>query len=74
MDITSLHAKNPKDLWKKVYDRIFPQEVVQSPPSDLNMHVCMNKDPCKSILYVYVHLTDSVFEEYQRAEGTKGSS
>ncbi|XP_036979442.1 cytoplasmic dynein 2 light intermediate chain 1 [Acanthopagrus latus] len=26
MDITSLHAKNPKDLWKKVYDRIFPQE------------------------------------------------
>ncbi|KAM8738996.1 cytoplasmic dynein 2 light intermediate chain 1 [Acanthopagrus schlegelii] len=26
VDITSLHAKNPKDLWKKVYDRIFPQE------------------------------------------------
>lgn len=30
VDITSLHAKNPKDLWKKVYERVFPQEVVQS--------------------------------------------
>ncbi|XP_078129821.1 cytoplasmic dynein 2 light intermediate chain 1 [Sander vitreus] len=26
IDITSLHAKNPKDLWKKVYERVFPQE------------------------------------------------
>uniref|UniRef100_A0A3B5AYK8 Cytoplasmic dynein 2 light intermediate chain 1 n=1 Tax=Stegastes partitus TaxID=144197 RepID=A0A3B5AYK8_9TELE len=26
VDITSLHAKNPKDLWKKVYERVFPQE------------------------------------------------
>ncbi|XP_028278955.1 cytoplasmic dynein 2 light intermediate chain 1 isoform X2 [Parambassis ranga] len=26
VDITSLHAKNPKDLWKKVYERIFPPE------------------------------------------------
>uniref|UniRef100_A0A665WUP9 Cytoplasmic dynein 2 light intermediate chain 1 n=1 Tax=Echeneis naucrates TaxID=173247 RepID=A0A665WUP9_ECHNA len=26
LDITSLHAKNPKDLWKKVYERVFPQE------------------------------------------------
>lgn len=37
VDITSLHAKNPKDLWKKVYDRIFPQEVVRSSTSDLNI-------------------------------------
>lgn len=26
VDITTLHAKNPMDLWKKVYERIFPQE------------------------------------------------
>ncbi|XP_056291860.1 cytoplasmic dynein 2 light intermediate chain 1 isoform X2 [Pseudoliparis swirei] len=26
VDITSLHAKNPKDLWKKVYERVFPPE------------------------------------------------
>ncbi|CAJ1067093.1 cytoplasmic dynein 2 light intermediate chain 1 [Xyrichtys novacula] len=26
VDISSLHAKNPKDLWKKVYERVFPQE------------------------------------------------
>ncbi|XP_070697416.1 cytoplasmic dynein 2 light intermediate chain 1-like [Pempheris klunzingeri] len=26
VDITSLHAKNPKDLWKKIYERVFPQE------------------------------------------------
>ena len=30
VDITSLHAKNPKDLWKKVYERVFPTEVVHS--------------------------------------------
>uniref|UniRef100_A0A8C6KD38 Cytoplasmic dynein 2 light intermediate chain 1 n=1 Tax=Nothobranchius furzeri TaxID=105023 RepID=A0A8C6KD38_NOTFU len=26
VDITSLHAKNPKDLWKKVFERVFPNE------------------------------------------------
>uniref|UniRef100_A0A3Q3SXN0 Cytoplasmic dynein 2 light intermediate chain 1 n=1 Tax=Mastacembelus armatus TaxID=205130 RepID=A0A3Q3SXN0_9TELE len=26
VDMSSLHAKNPKDLWKKVYERVFPQE------------------------------------------------
>ncbi|XP_061693186.1 cytoplasmic dynein 2 light intermediate chain 1 [Syngnathoides biaculeatus] len=26
VDITSLHARDPKDLWKKVYERIFPPE------------------------------------------------
>ncbi|XP_051936623.1 cytoplasmic dynein 2 light intermediate chain 1 isoform X3 [Hippocampus zosterae] len=26
VDMTSLHAKNPKDLWKKVFERIFPPE------------------------------------------------
>ncbi|MEQ2235232.1 Cytoplasmic dynein 2 light intermediate chain 1 [Ilyodon furcidens] len=26
VDIMSLHAKNPKDLWKKVYERVFPSE------------------------------------------------
>ncbi|KAI3363371.1 hypothetical protein L3Q82_011991, partial [Scortum barcoo] len=26
VDISSLHAKNPRDLWKKVYERVFPQE------------------------------------------------
>ncbi|KAG7228537.1 hypothetical protein INR49_007711 [Caranx melampygus] len=26
VDITSLHAKNPQDLWKKVYEQVFPQE------------------------------------------------
>uniref|UniRef100_A0A673BU25 Cytoplasmic dynein 2 light intermediate chain 1 n=1 Tax=Sphaeramia orbicularis TaxID=375764 RepID=A0A673BU25_9TELE len=28
VDITSLHAKNPKDLWKKVYERVFPPESI----------------------------------------------
>lgn len=27
VDISSLHAKNPMDLWRKVYERVFPQEV-----------------------------------------------
>ncbi|XP_041644690.1 cytoplasmic dynein 2 light intermediate chain 1 [Cheilinus undulatus] len=26
MDINSLHAKNPKDLWRKVFERVFPEE------------------------------------------------
>ncbi|XP_034040747.1 cytoplasmic dynein 2 light intermediate chain 1 [Thalassophryne amazonica] len=26
VDITSLRAKNPKDLWKKVYEHVFPDE------------------------------------------------
>ncbi|KAM8852128.1 cytoplasmic dynein 2 light intermediate chain 1 isoform 2-T2 [Synchiropus picturatus] len=26
VDITSLHAKTPKDLWKKVYERVFPPQ------------------------------------------------
>lgn len=29
VDIASLHAKTPKDLWKKVCGRVFPQEVGQ---------------------------------------------
>ena len=28
VDIVSLHAKNPLDLWKKVFERIFPPEVI----------------------------------------------
>ncbi|XP_068184394.1 cytoplasmic dynein 2 light intermediate chain 1 [Antennarius striatus] len=28
VDITSLHAKNPKDLWKKIFERVFPPEKV----------------------------------------------
>lgn len=27
VDVSTLHAKNPMDLWKKVYECIFPQEV-----------------------------------------------
>lgn len=27
VDISTLHAKNPMDLWRKVYERVFPQEV-----------------------------------------------
>lgn len=30
VDISSLQAKNPKDLWKKIYELVFPPEVVQS--------------------------------------------
>lgn len=30
MDTTTLHAKNPKDLWRRVYERVFPQEVDHS--------------------------------------------
>ncbi|KAJ0044061.1 hypothetical protein NL108_006239, partial [Boleophthalmus pectinirostris] len=42
-DVTSLHAKNPKDLWKKVYECIFPQETV-SEQREL-------KDPAKDPQY-----------------------
>ncbi|KAM9847858.1 cytoplasmic dynein 2 light intermediate chain 1 [Aulostomus maculatus] len=40
VDITSLHAKNPVDLWKKVYERVFPsqrtgeQKEVKDPAKD----------------------------------------
>lgn len=27
VDIGTLHAKNPLDLWKKVFERVFPPEV-----------------------------------------------
>ena len=30
VDIGSLHAKSPLDLWKKVYESVFPPEVLQS--------------------------------------------
>ncbi|KAM3606560.1 uncharacterized protein V6R79_018711 [Siganus canaliculatus] len=43
VDVTSLHAKNPKDLWKKVYERVFPQESV-SEQKEL-------KDPAKDPQY-----------------------
>uniref|UniRef100_A0A8D3DM90 Cytoplasmic dynein 2 light intermediate chain 1 n=1 Tax=Scophthalmus maximus TaxID=52904 RepID=A0A8D3DM90_SCOMX len=43
VDITSLHAKNPKDLWKKVYERVFPQEST-SKQREL-------KDPAKDTQY-----------------------
>lgn len=42
-DMTSLHAKNPKDLWKKVYECAFPPESV-SEQGEL-------KDPAKDPQY-----------------------
>lgn len=29
VDVSSLHAKSPKDLWKKVYEGVFPPEVTE---------------------------------------------
>ncbi|KAF7662500.1 hypothetical protein LDENG_00234820 [Lucifuga dentata] len=43
VDITSLHAKNPKGLWKKVYERVFPPESI-SEQREL-------KDPAKDPQY-----------------------
>nr|XP_057914049.1 cytoplasmic dynein 2 light intermediate chain 1 isoform X2 [Doryrhamphus excisus] len=43
VDITSLHARNPKDLWKKVYEQIFPPESI-SEQKEL-------KDPAKDPQY-----------------------
>ncbi|XP_006638854.2 cytoplasmic dynein 2 light intermediate chain 1 [Lepisosteus oculatus] len=42
-DIGTLHAKNPLDLWKKVYERLFPPESTKN-PKDI-------KDPAKDPQY-----------------------
>lgn len=56
VDITSLHAKNPQDLWKKVYERVFPQEVVQALETLFLHFIFLN------IIYInnkfMMHLTD----------------
>ncbi|KAK7902072.1 hypothetical protein WMY93_018841 [Mugilogobius chulae] len=63
-DVTSLHAKNPKDLWKKVYECIFPQETV-SEQREL-------KDPAKDPQYSEPQIDamraqkDQELEQYKR--------
>uniref|UniRef100_A0A3P8RVS2 Cytoplasmic dynein 2 light intermediate chain 1 n=1 Tax=Amphiprion percula TaxID=161767 RepID=A0A3P8RVS2_AMPPE len=72
VDITSLHAKNPKDLWKKVYERVFPQEST-SEQREL-------KDPAKDPQYSELQIDamraqkDQELEQYKRnaAKSWKG--
>uniref|UniRef100_A0A3B4AHE4 Cytoplasmic dynein 2 light intermediate chain 1 n=1 Tax=Periophthalmus magnuspinnatus TaxID=409849 RepID=A0A3B4AHE4_9GOBI len=71
-DVTSLHAKNPRDLWKKVYESIFPQEV-QNEQREL-------KDPAKDPQYSEPQVDtmraqkDQELEQYKRnaAKSWKG--
>uniref|UniRef100_A0A3Q3ICD7 Cytoplasmic dynein 2 light intermediate chain 1 n=1 Tax=Monopterus albus TaxID=43700 RepID=A0A3Q3ICD7_MONAL len=72
VDMSSLHAKTPKDLWKKAYEHVFPQEVVQS-LRDL-------KDPAKDSQYSEPQIDamrtqkDQELEQYKRnaAKSWKG--
>eukprot|EP00064_Thunnus_orientalis_P004466 superscaffoldBa00000406_g4478 len=72
VDITSLHAKNPKDLWKKVYERVFPPEST-SEQREL-------KDPAKDPQYSEPQIDamrtqkDQELEQYKRnaAKSWKG--
>uniref|UniRef100_A0A3P8UZ96 Cytoplasmic dynein 2 light intermediate chain 1 n=1 Tax=Cynoglossus semilaevis TaxID=244447 RepID=A0A3P8UZ96_CYNSE len=43
VDVSSLHAKSPKDLWKKVYEGVFPPESVE--------HQKEVKDPGRDLQY-----------------------
>ncbi|KAM4729492.1 cytoplasmic dynein 2 light intermediate chain 1 [Anableps anableps] len=64
LDITSLHAKNPKDLWNKVYERVFPSES-HSEQREL-------KDPAKDPQYSEPQIDamraqkDQELEQYKR--------
>ncbi|XP_049592516.1 cytoplasmic dynein 2 light intermediate chain 1 isoform X5 [Syngnathus scovelli] len=72
IDITSLHAKNPKDLWKKVYERIFPPENTSEKKEE--------KDPAKDPQYSEPQIDamraqkDQELEEYKKnaAKSWKG--
>ncbi|XP_040905896.1 cytoplasmic dynein 2 light intermediate chain 1 isoform X1 [Toxotes jaculatrix] len=72
VDITSLRAKNPKDLWKKVYEHVFPQEST-SEQREL-------KDPAKDPQYSEPQIDamraqkDQELEQYKRnaAKSWKG--
>uniref|UniRef100_H2TI91 Cytoplasmic dynein 2 light intermediate chain 1 n=2 Tax=Takifugu rubripes TaxID=31033 RepID=H2TI91_TAKRU len=64
VDIISLHAKNPKDLWKKICERVFPQESIRE-QQDL-------KDPAKDPQYKEPQIDamraqkDQELEQYKR--------
>uniref|UniRef100_A0A1A8N4Q0 Cytoplasmic dynein 2 light intermediate chain 1 n=2 Tax=Nothobranchius rachovii TaxID=451742 RepID=A0A1A8N4Q0_9TELE len=64
VDIMSLHAKNPKDLWKKVFERVFPNESA-SEQREL-------KDPAKDPQYSEPQIDamraqkDQELEQYKR--------
>nr|XP_020453291.1 cytoplasmic dynein 2 light intermediate chain 1 isoform X2 [Monopterus albus] len=72
VDMSSLHAKTPKDLWKKAYEHVFPQEST-SEQRDL-------KDPAKDSQYSEPQIDamrtqkDQELEQYKRnaAKSWKG--
>ncbi|XP_061767165.1 cytoplasmic dynein 2 light intermediate chain 1 isoform X1 [Nerophis ophidion] len=72
VDIASLHARNPKDLWKKVFEHIFPPESL-SEQKEL-------KDPAKDPQYSEPQIDamraqkDQELEEYKKnaAKSWKG--
>lgn len=58
MDTTTLHAKNHKDLWRRVYECVFPQEVDHS--FDLIQSLVETLDPNIFILgnlFIYLQNT-----------------
>ncbi|KAG7462639.1 hypothetical protein MATL_G00186970 [Megalops atlanticus] len=71
-DISTLHARNPLDLWKKVFERFFPAEST-SDPKEL-------KDPAKDPQYSEAQIDsmrtqkDQELEQYKRnaAKSWKG--
>ncbi|XP_013887737.1 cytoplasmic dynein 2 light intermediate chain 1 isoform X2 [Austrofundulus limnaeus] len=72
VDITSLHTKTPKDLWKKVFERVFPNESIDE-QREL-------KDPTKDPQYSEPQIDamraqkDQELEQYKRnaAKSWKG--
>ncbi|KAM9726561.1 cytoplasmic dynein 2 light intermediate chain 1 [Menidia menidia] len=78
VDITSLHAKNPMDLWKKVYERVFPTEGISSLQSTSKESEL--KDPAKDPQYSEPQIDamraqkDQELEQYKRnaAKSWKG--
>uniref|UniRef100_A0A672L3Z1 Cytoplasmic dynein 2 light intermediate chain 1 n=1 Tax=Sinocyclocheilus grahami TaxID=75366 RepID=A0A672L3Z1_SINGR len=72
VDIGTLHAKNPLDLWKKVFERVFPHE---------NTNECKElKDPAKDPQYSEP-LIDSIraqkdqeLEQYKREQAKSWKS
>ncbi|KAK1905248.1 Cytoplasmic dynein 2 light intermediate chain 1 [Dissostichus eleginoides] len=87
VDITSLHAKNPKDLWKKVYELVFPQEdIYQESNRNVFVFLCSLreqrelKDPAKDPQYSDPQIDamraqkDQELEQYKReaAKSWKG--
>lgn len=61
VDIGTLHAKNPLDLWKKVFERVFPPEVL----------LAINKTSHTLILNIYLTPIFFVFQNTKERKELK---